>query len=49
VLYYIKVTKFVKLANFNILEDFRVPYIKVKNFVKFAIFVFIKIFMCYTT
>jgi len=37
VLYYIKVTKFVKLANFCILEDFGVLYyIKVTKFVKFA-------------
>jgi len=37
VCYYIKVTKFVKLANFNILEDFRVLYyIKFMNFVKLA-------------
>jgi len=37
VLYYIKVTKFIKLVTLGILEDFRVLYyIKVSKFVKLA-------------
>jgi len=50
VLYYIKVTMFVKLGYIGILEDFRVLYyLKVTKFVKLAIFGLWKLFVCYTT
>jgi len=42
--------KFVKLANFGILEDFCVLYvIKYTRFDKLSYMVFLKIFACYTT
>jgi len=45
VLYHIKVTKLVKLANFGILEDFCVLYyIKVTKFIKHANFNFLEDF-----
>jgi len=50
VLYYIKVTKFVKLGYIDILEYFRVLYyIKLTKFIKVANFSLWKIFKCYTT
>jgi len=50
VLHYIKFTKFDKLSNFGLLEDFCVLYyIKVTKFVKLVKFGFWKIFVCYTT
>jgi len=44
---YIKVSKFVKFANFNILEDFSCAYyIKLTKFDKLSNLVLLKIFMC---
>jgi len=47
---YIKVTKFVKIANFKILVDFCVLYyIKSRSSLNLHTLVFWKIFVCYTT
>jgi len=50
VLYYIKLTKFVKLTNFGILEDFHVLYyIKYTKFDKFSYIGILKHLCVYTT
>jgi len=48
VLYYIKFTKFVKLANFSLSEDFScsILYIKVTKFVKLSKFGLLGRFSC---
>jgi len=46
VLYYLKVTKFVKLDKFGILEDFRVLYyIKITKSLNLQSLIFMKIFI----
>jgi len=50
VCYYIKVTKFVKLEKYYILEDFReLYYIKVTKFVKLSKIGPFEDFLCFTT
>jgi len=44
VLYYIRVMKFVKLENFNILADFRVLLHKSHQFIEFAYIVILEDF-----